>query len=161
MRNRLMDGGGDDESDTESETDTEEEERDPEAIETWCDAYSSAEPAQGSVLAVRVDMRNRLMDRGHRVDDRYFWLSDTALWVSTVQDPRQGRQPVNRVVSDLACSHQAGSEVHSDSSHWHHGGLVNQPIFVRNGVAEVRDLEEIESRRPPVHDMLRKEELSA
>lgn len=118
LSSRLLDDDGEDED----------EEADPETLEKWCDAYTCADLSQGSVLGVRVDVRNRLMDRGHRVEDRFIWMGEDALWVSTVQDPRPSMQPISRAESGLVYSHDKRTHEH----HWHHGGLVNQPVFLKS-----------------------------
>lgn len=110
----------------EGEDDEDDDDADPETLERWCDAYSCADPAQGSVLGVRVDIRNRMMDRGHRVDDRLLWLGRDALMVSTVLDPRPATQALARAQSGVVYDHDSRAQ----ESHWHHGGLVNQPIFL-------------------------------
>merc|ERR1719414_2913595 len=107
--------------------DDDEDELDEQMMERWGDACTCADPAQGSILGVRVDVRNRLMDRGHGFDDRFFWLGDEALYVSTATDPNPAQQPLRRSMTDLACDHNLTAE----ERHWHHGGLVNQPKFLQ------------------------------
>jgi len=100
-------------------------EPDAETIEAWAQAKQCREPTQGSVLGVRVDVRNRMMDRGHRVDMRYLWLREDALVVSTLVDPGGETTMFQRGISGIVFDHDA----HTHDHHWHHGGLVNGPIF--------------------------------
>jgi len=65
------------------------------------------------------------MDRGHRVDMRYLWLREDALVVSTLVDPGGEPTMFRRGISGIVFDHDA----HTHDHHWHHGGLVNGPIF--------------------------------
>jgi len=76
---------------------------------------------------VKADMRNRLMDRNHRAEDRYMWLGDDALYVSTVVDPCPDAKGVRRQATDAVFDH----DEHAHAHHWHHGGLVNKPRFMK------------------------------
>lgn len=118
--------------------DDDEDEVDEEMMERWEEACTCTDPSQGSVLGVRVDVRNRLMDRGHGFDDRFFWLGEDALYVSTATDPNPVQQPLRRSITELACDHNLSAE----ERHWHHGGLVNQPKFLQTGVDEQSQLEQ-------------------
>lgn len=114
--------GDDDEDEEENEP-----EPDPAMVREWVKAVHSKEPSQGSVLGVRVDVRNRLMDRNHRSEERYVWLCEDALYVSTALDPTEGRQQLRRASTGFVYERRAMSK---QQRHWHHGGLVNQPILV-------------------------------
>jgi len=102
------------------------EELDPELLEFWHQASSCKDPCEGGVLAVRADVRNRLMDRGHRVESRYMWLRGDALLVSTVVAPDTDPRRLGRARHCIVYDHDR----HARDNHWHHGGLVNQPIFL-------------------------------
>mmetsp|Transcript_61692 Transcript_61692/g.191546 ORF Transcript_61692/g.191546 Transcript_61692/m.191546 type:complete len:720 (+) Transcript_61692:295-2454(+) len=101
---------------------------DPEMVAHWLQARRCTEPSEGSVLGVRVEMRNRLMDRGHRVEERFVWLREDALLVSAAVDPTEGRRALGRAESGVVYEHAEKEE----RSHWHHGGLVNRPTFIRD-----------------------------
>jgi len=107
------------------DSDSEEPEADPKIKTQWQRARGCAEPGEGSVLSVRVDIRNRLMDRGHRSEERYVVLCDGALLVSAAPDPTEGLQKLRRKGSTLVFERETTARDH----HWHHGGLVNQPTF--------------------------------
>eukprot|EP00913_Durusdinium_trenchii_P030495 g28566.t1 len=62
---------------------------DPQKVLYWNQASQSADPFSGSVLQIRTEMRNRLMDRAARSDWRYVVLLESALVVSTLIDPRR------------------------------------------------------------------------
>lgn len=114
-----------------AEGDSDLEGPDPEMLAHWEQARTHPEPSGGCVLGVRVEVRNRLMDRGRHVEDRYIWLREDALLVSTAVDPRSGKHLVGDVVYD-----HAG---HPGHNQWHHGGLVNQPVFLgEQGTAYLR-----------------------
>merc|ERR1712039_1152534 len=53
------------------------------------------------------------------------WLQDDALVVSTLVDPVGERKVLQRGQSGICFDH----DKHTHDHHWHHGGLVNQPIF--------------------------------
>mmetsp|Transcript_92982 Transcript_92982/g.240710 ORF Transcript_92982/g.240710 Transcript_92982/m.240710 type:complete len:705 (+) Transcript_92982:110-2224(+) len=116
----LKSSGDDDDSDTDDEPD-------PETIAEWSRAKACKDPEAGSILGVRVDLRNRLMDRNHHIDNRYMWLQEDALVVSTVIDPVGERKALQlqRGQSGICFDY----DKHTNDQHWHHGGLVNQPIF--------------------------------
>jgi len=123
----FVDMGADDDS---------EDTVDQEAIDRWHEARSCTDPEAGSVLAVRVDVRNRMMDRSHHVTTRYMWLRDDALLVSTLSDPQPCMKMVQRLNSDLVYDHNRNTHDH----HWHHGGLVNEPVFLgRDGHPKERN----------------------
>eukprot|EP00416_Gambierdiscus_australes_P022782 CAMPEP_0171060596 /NCGR_PEP_ID=MMETSP0766_2-20121228/3932_1 /TAXON_ID=439317 /ORGANISM="Gambierdiscus australes, Strain CAWD 149" /LENGTH=698 /DNA_ID=CAMNT_0011516193 /DNA_START=73 /DNA_END=2167 /DNA_ORIENTATION=- len=96
--------GTDDDSDTDEAPHV-----DPELLAQWERSRQCEEPSEGSVLGVRVDVRNRLMDRNHRMEQRFVCLRDGALLVSTVRDPTRPRGEA--------------------SEDMYHGGLVNQPVI--------------------------------
>jgi len=120
----------------EAQEDYEEEEEfpaaDPEMVAQWTQSRSCAEPGEGSVLGVRVDVRNRLMDRNHRMEERYVWLREDALLVSTVMDPTEaGQQQLRR----------ADTGAVQEGKKWHHGGLVNQPVVMISDLEAAASLE--------------------
>jgi len=106
--------------------DDEDEDADPATVDRWDEALDCADPAKGSVLTVRVDVRNRMMDRTHPVTTRYIWLRDDALIVSTLVDPNPEMQMLKRTNTGIVFDHN--SQTHE--KHWHHGGLVNEPCFL-------------------------------
>jgi len=109
------------------EDDESDSEPDPEMQSKWDQATRCADPTEGTILGVRVDLRNRLMDRGHHFDDRFIWLGEDCLYVSTAMDPRPGRKDLKRALSmELAYDHSSAAHDH----HWHYGGLVNKPNFL-------------------------------
>jgi len=110
----------------EEEEEEEDDEPDPAMVDHWRRSIKCSDPCQGSVLGVRVDVRNRLMDRNHRVEERYVWMCDDTLFVSTAQDPTEGRQVLRRASTAYVYEHCSPAKIR----HWHHGGLVNQPVFV-------------------------------
>jgi Ca2+/Na+ antiporter len=101
-------------------------ELDPELVEFWHQASGCKDPSEGCVLAVRADVRNRLMDRGHRVESRYMWLRGDALLVSTVLAPDADPRRAGRDKSSIVYDHDRKAR----DNHWHHAGLVNQPVFL-------------------------------
>jgi len=110
--------GDDEETDSLSESDEE-----PELKELWAKGFTCTNPRQGSVLGVRMDMRNRLMDRSHHYDNRFLCLGEDSLLLSTAKDPCQNH--TSKCVSGMVYDYE-GSHHH----HWHHGGLVNQPVHL-------------------------------
>jgi len=95
-------------------------EEDVEMTSLWEQGLTCADPQQGSVLGVRVDMRNRLMDRTHHYDDRYMCIGEDSLLLSTAKDPRQHHMNY--------AGHGMVYDYHDHQ--WHHGGLVNEPTCV-------------------------------
>lgn len=123
----------DEESDKEEAEWAEKEKLDPLKVMNWAKASHCTDVSEGSVLRIRVDMRNRLMDLQHRSEERYMWLCEDALIVSTALDPHFGlRQKLGRSVTGTAgvvFDHDALSF----AARWHHGGLVNRPTkFLRD-----------------------------
>jgi hypothetical protein len=57
-----------------------ENEAEDELIEAWIGARQREDPFVGSVVGVRVEVRSRMMDRSNKVEERYMWLTDNALW---------------------------------------------------------------------------------
>jgi len=94
-------------------------EADPAMVAQWVNSRESTEPTEGSVLAVRVDVRNRMMDRSRHMEERYVWLRGDALLVSTAVDPTEDAPQLKRS--------ETGKTLAKNSSAWHYGGLVNQP----------------------------------
>jgi len=101
-----------------SSLDSDEEE--PGMRDLWEQGLACTDPHQGSVLGVRMDMRNRLMDRTHQYDDRYMCLGEDSLLLSTAKDPRHDHAGAR--ASGMVYDYQS-----AHNHHWHHGGLVNQP----------------------------------
>jgi len=100
-----------------------------ETIQRWNDASGCADPSEGSVFSVRVEMRNRMMDRKHVSHQRYMWLREDALVVSALVNPQPGQELLKRNNSGIAYDH-GGEKKNGVADHWHHGGLVNQPMFL-------------------------------
>mmetsp|Transcript_43517 Transcript_43517/g.87723 ORF Transcript_43517/g.87723 Transcript_43517/m.87723 type:complete len:711 (-) Transcript_43517:390-2522(-) len=110
-------------SDVEEESDSEEPyEADPAMVAQWMKSRECADPAEGSVLGVRVDVRNRMMDRSRHMEERYVWLRGDALLVSTAIDPTQDAPQLSKT--------ETGKTFTSKDCAWHQGGLVNQPGFM-------------------------------
>jgi len=112
----------DDDSDAETQAD-------PETIEAWSEAKHNTNPETGTVLSVRIDMHNRMMDRNHPLEPRYMFLTDDALVVSTVMDPVGDEKDFTRTSTTIAFDYD---EPEQPGGHWHHGGLVNQPSLWSN-----------------------------
>jgi K+-dependent Na+/Ca+ exchanger-like protein len=95
-----------------------ENEAEDELIEAWSGAMRCDDPFVGSVVGIRVEVRSRMMDRVNRVEQRYMWLTDNALMVSTAVDPQFALKQKGRAY-DLVY----------DTRHqmWHHGGIINVP----------------------------------
>lgn len=106
----------DEESDSSEESD-----EDPEMTELWQQGSTCVDPNLGSVLGVRTNMHNRLMDRTHHFESRYLCLGGESLLLSTAQDPR--RNQASKCTSAVAYDYQG-------MHHWQHGGLVNQPVHL-------------------------------
>jgi len=107
-------------SDMEDESDSEGPlEADPAMVAQWMNSRESTEPTEGSVLSVRVDVRNRMMDRNRHTEERYLWLRDDALLVSTAVNPTEDAPQLRRCETGKTCA--------KNSSSWHYGGLVNRP----------------------------------
>jgi len=103
-------------------------EPDPIKVRYWNDASHCKDPSSGTVLKVRVDMHNRLMDRVHKSDDRYVVLMENALMVSTLIDPRTLGQSESRCASGMVYDRSKDKVGFGNGeSSWHHGGLVNPP----------------------------------
>ncbi|OLQ05694.1 hypothetical protein AK812_SmicGene11077 [Symbiodinium microadriaticum] len=103
-------------------------EPDPLKVRYWNDASHCKDPYSGTVLKVRVDMHNRLMDRVHKSDDRYVVLMESALMVSTLIDPRTLGQSESRCASGMVYDRSKDKVGFGNGeSSWHHGGLVNPP----------------------------------
>jgi len=106
----------------------EEPESDPEAEDPalwqWHAARQCADPAEGTVLQVRVEVRNRLMDRSKRAEARFMWLREDALMVSAAVDPEVYSQHNGHAASGMVF------EYGQHTRHgWHYGGLVERPSF--------------------------------
>jgi Ca2+/Na+ antiporter len=105
---------------TDVELDSDDEEEADEGLrEAWEGAGLRADPHEGSVIGVKVEVRNRMMDRSNRAEDRYMWLTDSSLVVSTAISPefpiqRRGRANDN-------CVYDAQARM------WHHGGIISIP----------------------------------
>lgn len=110
-----------------SDDEEDEPEPDPLMVQEWVKAKTRKEPSEGTVLGVRVDVRNRLMDRNHLFEERYAWLCDDALYVSTTLDPTEGRRVLQRASTGFVYERRSKTK---QECHWHHGGLVNQPVFL-------------------------------
>jgi len=127
---------GEDLQDDDADSDNEERERekekvDPVKVMNWTKASQCKDPQEGSVLGVRVDMHNRLMDMNHKLnDERFMWLREDALVVSTALDPHFGlRRKLGRCASGMdgvVFDYDQSSQGQS----WHHGGLINMPKSV-------------------------------
>jgi len=143
-------------SDRDDDDSEEELEPDPEAVDHWTRSMKCADPSQGSVMGVRVDVRNRLMDRNHRVEERLVWLCDDALFVSTALDPTEGRSQLRRASTGFVYEHTPRSA--KGTCHWHHGGLVNQPVFLGTDAqdAEVPMMSEQSLSRPMLNEPSRR-----
>lgn len=83
----------------------------------WRQAEKSDDPFGGTVLQIKCEMRNRLMDRAARSDARYVVLLENALVVSTLIDPRTWGQDIGRSASGMVWERK-------ETEGWHHGGLV-------------------------------------
>ncbi|CAK9035561.1 unnamed protein product [Durusdinium trenchii] len=94
---------------------------DPQKVLYWNQASQSADPFSGSVLQIRTEMRNRLMDRAARSDWRYVVLLESALVVSTLIDPRTYGSDMSRCASGMVFQSK------DTETGWHHGGLINKP----------------------------------
>lgn len=102
------------------------EQLDEHACSQWEGAWQCRDPAYGSVVGVRVDVRNRLMDRRHHFEERFVVLGDDALYVSTATAPRAVGMHMSRCASGLVFDHK----YKGNSNHWHHGGLINAPVHL-------------------------------
>jgi len=89
-------------------------------VTEWEAAKSCADPCKGTVLDVRVETHNRLLNRMARTEERYMWLTQDALVVSTVPDP-QLDQKHGRHTSEMVSYHFKGQR-----SRYMAGGLVNK-----------------------------------
>ncbi|CAJ1452389.1 unnamed protein product [Effrenium voratum] len=98
---------------------------DPEKVAYWKMASNCKDPFSGTVLRVRVDLRNRLMDRGHRADTRFVVLLDSGLMVSTLIDPRTYDQAASKCASGMVYQQRG------ETDGWHHGGLVGRPMHLQ------------------------------
>mmetsp|Transcript_43520 Transcript_43520/g.87741 ORF Transcript_43520/g.87741 Transcript_43520/m.87741 type:complete len:578 (-) Transcript_43520:390-2123(-) len=107
-------------SDVDSDSD-EPHEADPAMVFQWMKSRECADPMEGSILGVRVDVRNRMMDRNRHMEERYVLLRDDVLLVSTAVDPTQDVPQLKRTET---------AKTFTKDCAWHHGGLVNQPGFM-------------------------------
>jgi len=135
--------GEDEESDSSEESD-----EDPEMTELWQQGSTCADPNRGSVLGVRTNMHNRLMDRTHHYESRYLCLGGESLLLSTAQDPR--RDQASKCTSTVA--YEAGAPNQPV-----HGGLVNQPVHLEAKAGAQNSLLEQPSaeflQHPSIKDM--------
>jgi len=69
-----------------------EEHRDSKVLKKWESARNSADPLEGSVIYIRVELRNRLMDKKHIGEERFVWLHDDCLMVSAGVGPGDKNQ---------------------------------------------------------------------
>ena len=76
----------------------------------------------GTVLQIKCEMRNRLMDRAARSDARYVLLLENALVVSTLIDPRTYNQDIGRSQSGMVWERK-------ETEGWHHGGLATHKVL--------------------------------
>ncbi|CAE8687960.1 unnamed protein product, partial [Polarella glacialis] len=108
-------------------SDTDSEDPDAEKVRQWEKACISTDPmGQGSVLRVRVEFRNRMMDRNHKAEDRFIALDEDSLLVSCAIDPRiTGKERSWAHTGQVYIPDKDVPQGH----HWHHGGLINQPVF--------------------------------
>jgi len=85
-------------------------------------------------------VRSRMMDRRNQPEERYIWLTDTAIMVSAAVGP------------DIPAAEKGrgGGMVHDMVTGWHYGGLVNAP--------DIRDGEKIVDPRSPKASSLRETE---
>jgi Ca2+/Na+ antiporter len=90
----------------------------------WAKARGSTNTAAGSVLGVRVDLRNRMMDRNAHFEERFMRLTQDHLMVSTVVGPN--KHSTGHAASGIMFDHCANTQHH----HQHHGGLVNLPVYL-------------------------------
>jgi K+-dependent Na+/Ca+ exchanger-like protein len=86
-------------------------------VEAWDEARRCTDPFVGSVVAVRVEVRSRMMDHSNRSEERYMWLTDSALMVSAAVDPEVPVKSRGRTCG----------MVYDAFAGWHYGGLVNAP----------------------------------
>jgi K+-dependent Na+/Ca+ exchanger-like protein len=95
-----------------------ENEPEEELIEAWAGARKCTDPFVGTVVGVKVDVRSRMMDRNNRVEERYMWLTDSSLMVSTAVDPELPVKQKGRAYDMVY-----------DTKHqmWHYGGIINIP----------------------------------
>ncbi|CAL1131438.1 unnamed protein product [Cladocopium goreaui] len=119
-------------------------EPDPRKVLYWNKATHSADPFCGTVLQIRVEMRNRLMDRAARFDARYVVLLDSALVVSALVDPRTTEQcwsgwktfgqDLSRCASGMVYEKDQKADAETG---WHHGGLdiiwMDRPVDRKRG----------------------------
>lgn len=94
---------------------------DPQKVLYWNKASVCSDPGSGTVLQIRADMRNRLMDLKSRSTPRYVVLLESALVVSTLVDPRTYGQDMSHCASGMVKPKK------DSETPWHHGGLVNRP----------------------------------
>jgi len=125
---------------------------DGELLRQWTLAGQCHDPCEGTVLGVRVDVRNRLMDRSHRVDKRYMWIREPNEWnakgallVSTGVDPKNHMKHDGKYANGIMYDY---AEHMDQQHHWHHGGLVNEPVFKEklNGEVSSPDPEDMSGR---------------
>jgi len=121
-----LDSEGNDIDETSSSSSDDE---DPEITTHWENGVKCLMPQQGSVMGVRLDTRNRMMDKNHYYDPRFMCLGEDSLLLSTARDPRSrhGGHCASGMVYDYR-----GTAHH----HWHHGGLINEPVFLNSNKAD-------------------------
>mmetsp|Transcript_64751 Transcript_64751/g.189877 ORF Transcript_64751/g.189877 Transcript_64751/m.189877 type:complete len:715 (-) Transcript_64751:86-2230(-) len=114
--------------DADIDSDNEDKEKlDPVKVMNWTKASQCKDPQDGSVLGIRVDMRNRLMDLHHANEERFMWLREDALIVSAALDPHFGlRRKLGRCASGKD-GVVFDYDQRYEGQRWHHGGLVNMP----------------------------------
>jgi len=109
------------------------------AVKAWAKARMSADPASGSVVAIKVDVRSRMIDQHPIAFRRFMWLTQDALMVSAAVEPfcvSKGLDRSTVLVYDTA--------MHL----WYHGGLVNvpgcseEPSFQDASITQPNDLGE-------------------
>jgi len=88
-----------------------------EKVKAWAHERKCEDPAEGSVLFVRADVRSRMADQYHAHFRRFIWLTKDTLMVSAAVEPgcaSKGKE-FNVLVYDRGLRLR------------HHGGLVNVP----------------------------------
>ncbi|CAJ1370337.1 unnamed protein product [Effrenium voratum] len=95
-----------------------------ENLNAWGAAGDGVEPTGGTLLSIRADNRNRLMDRNHRFENRFVLLQDESLIISTVADPTEA----NEEQCDVDMVYDRNEHAHEN--HWHRAGMVKNPEFL-------------------------------